>query len=94
MKIKCAAILFNGKIYEGENHPVIRQKMLEDGICKCPYSGGKAQGFVTECGRFVSRKEAMQIAIKAGQVDPGKTTLTCNLFSEDLKYAKPQKKEN
>lgn len=37
------------------------------------------QGFVTNEGRFVERKEAYIIAIKADQLDPKRT-----LFSEDV----------
>ena len=43
-----------------------------------------AQGFFTSKGRFVSRTEAMQIALEAGQVKKGKTIHENGLFSEDL----------
>ena len=43
-----------------------------------------AQGFFTSKGRFVSRTEAMQIALEAGQVKKGKTIHEKGLFSEDL----------
>lgn len=36
---------------------------------------GRHQGFLTSRGRFVDRKEAAQIAVAAGQVDAGITTL-------------------
>ena len=39
------------------------------------------QGFYTSYGRFVSRKEALQIAKDAGQI---KDTDSSRLFSEDL----------
>lgn len=41
------------------------------------------QGFLTSTGRFVSRKEAMGIAVAAGQVSPSKVQ-SPDLFSEDL----------
>lgn len=43
-----------------------------------------AQGFVTSTGRFVDRKEAMVIALTAGQLlDPSKMALP-QLYSEDV----------
>ena len=83
MKIKCAAIRYKGKIYEGKSHSEIGIKMVKDGICK-RYPGGDDQGFVTECGRYVRREPALMIAIKSGQVEPGKTIHGKKLFSEDL----------
>lgn len=41
------------------------------------------QGFLTSTGRFVSREEALQLAIAAGQIDYGHYSDTM-LFSEDL----------
>lgn len=43
-----------------------------------------AQGFFTSKGRFVSRTEAMKIALAAGQVEKWKTIHEKTLFSEDL----------
>jgi hypothetical protein len=83
MRIKCAAIRHNGKIYEGQNHAAIGISMVNNGDCKPPYPGGEDQGFATECGRYVRREPALMIAIRAGQVQ-GKTTHPRKLFSEDL----------
>lgn len=85
MRIKCAAILHNGVIYEGDRHCEIGLAMLRDGVCQRPYPGGDAQGFVTECGKFVRRATALMIAIRAGQVRAGKTCHRNELFSEDLR---------
>jgi len=41
------------------------------------------QGFLTSTGRFVTREDALQIAIAAGQIDKGHYSDTM-LFSEDL----------
>ena len=82
VKIKSAAILYNNQIYSGESHTLIGLKMLKDGVCKRPYPSGKNQGFVTECGMYVTREQALVIAIEAGQVEKDKTG---QLFSEDLK---------
>ena len=44
---------------------------------------GYKQGFVTQAGRFVDRKEACGIARAAGQIE-GKPKGERNLFSKDL----------
>lgn len=41
------------------------------------------QGFITDIGTFVDRKEALIIATNAGQILPGKGTFN-QLYSEDL----------
>jgi hypothetical protein len=84
MMIKSAAIIHEDIIYDGYSHAEIGHKMLLDKVCKRPFPGGKAQGFVTECGQFVSRIHAMTIAIEAGQVVKGETCNKRDLFSEDL----------
>lgn len=43
----------------------------------------EVQGFLTNKNRFVDRKEAAEIAYKAGQIDQP-TTHPIGLFSEDL----------
>ena len=48
-KIKCAAIILNGVIYEGDSHCEIGCKMVRDGICS-RYPSGDAQGFVEDGG--------------------------------------------
>ena len=83
MKIKCAAIRYQGNIYEGQSHYSIFQRMRMNGVCeKMP--GGDDQGFITECGKYVRRGSSLQIAIKAGQVVEGETINRRHLFSEDL----------
>ena len=44
----------------------------------------KHQGFLTSFGRFVSREEALKIALKVGQVKENETVHATKLFSEDL----------
>ena len=85
MRIKCAAIRYGKEIYEGDAHCSIGLYMVEMGICKSPYPSGDAQGFVTECGKFVTRGAAYAIARNAGQINVGKTVHPSMLFSEDLK---------
>ena len=82
MRIKCAAIRYQGKVYEGESHPRIGSWMVREGICPEPYPSGDDQGFVTECGLYVRREPAMVIALRAKQVR--KTIHPRKLFSEDL----------
>jgi len=83
MCIKCAAIQYEDEVYEGDTHASIGLQMVAKGICK-RYPSGEAQGFITECGRYVLRGPALAIAINAGQVERGRTINSRNLFSEDL----------
>jgi len=92
MKIKCAAIKYKDKVYEGNSHPEIGMLMLKHKVCPRPYPGGQAQGFVTECGKFVSREEALAIAICSGQVTYGETVKKHELYSEDLRGTVPPEK--
>ena len=85
MRIKCAAIRHDGKVYEGRSHAEIGLQMLRDGVCLPPYPHGDDQGFVTECGRYVRRAPALMIAIAARQVLEGRTINRRELFSEDLR---------
>ena len=80
--IEKAAIQYQEKVYTGWRHAQIGQDMLKAGVCKRPYPGGPAQGFVTSEGKFVDREEARKIAEAAGQ---GQLPLRrLELFSEDL----------
>lgn len=42
------------------------------------------QGFLTSTGRFVGRKEAYGLALRAGQIAPKPNAVLPDLFSEDL----------
>ena len=85
----------NGTLYIAASHCIAGHDYVEL-TGKRPFPGGDAQGFVTDSLQFVSREEAMQIALDAGQVrrDPaGKDHRTPGLvgmnakelYSEDLK---------
>jgi hypothetical protein len=78
-----AATIYKGKIYTGWRHDRIGLQMLKDGVLSPPFPGGKAQAFVTNTGRFVSREEALAIAKAAGQYIR-KTGNQHHLFSEEL----------
>ena len=69
MRIKSAAVKFlhTGKVYTGPSHARIRAIMFDDGIDVFG-PGAIEDGFITDCGRFVIRKAAARIAVKAGQV--------------------------
>lgn len=62
MRIKCAALRHNGKIYIGKCHgDCFSQEPI--GVLR------KAeQGFVTDEGNFVDRVEGLRIAEEAGQI--------------------------
>ena len=51
----------------------------EDSLTRC----NTIQGFITNKGRFVNRKEAFKIALEAGQIDES-NGVDGELFSEDL----------
>lgn len=78
MKIREAAVWFDGKVYTGLRHGDIIRSMVEQHAVKPPCSGH--QGFVTEDGHFVDRGAAARIAFEAGQIQKP----TTKLFSEDL----------
>lgn len=79
MKIKEAAVEHDGAIWTGRRHCDVFQKIVAElGREAAPITG--TQGFVTECGKFVDRKEAARIAFEAGQVKE----LYPILMSEDL----------
>jgi len=80
--IRCAAIKAkSGKIYEGLTHADCFNKMQDDGD---PDGRAALQGFVTDAGEFVNRKDAAQIAFEAGQIDKPLQAL----FSENLRSRK------
>ncbi len=80
-KIKHAAIIRSDGILElAKCHPEI--------IKRCPYGtckDGSKMGFVTSTGRYVDRKEAMAIALEAGQINKDMDTLRqSGLISENI----------
>ena len=80
--IQHAAWMRNDGILEiGKSHSEI--------LPKCPYGtckAGSTTGFVTSTGRYIiDRQEALEIAIKAGQVDPNLDTIRgLGLLSENI----------
>lgn len=79
MKIKEAAIMHEGKVFTGRRHHNVIKKIVDEcGMQAAPVLG--EQGFVTECGKFLSREDAAKVAFEAGQIP----ALKKELFSEDL----------
>lgn len=78
-----AAVRLDGKTYgvpqPGRHHDVFRA-MKAHGL---PTPIGGEQGFVTSKGRFVNRREGLQIAIANSQII-AKTDPEDQLFSEDM----------
>ena len=95
-KILCAAIHYDdGKEYPAQpkniktgyvwcgrrHHNIINLRSVITGEVTRRES---VQGFLTSTDRFVNRKEAMEIAIAAGQVANNETNVSYDLISEDL----------
>ena len=75
--IKEAAILKDGVIYTGKRH----NEIIEANKSILGHFGSdEVQGFVTDCGDFVNRQVAAEIAVYRGQVAKYVQTL----YSEDL----------
>lgn len=80
--IECAALLHESGIHSvepPERHYHIIKNLAKQGF-DIPIKG--KQGFLTNKGRFVNRKEAADIALKAGQIK--NLIAPPNLFTEDL----------
>lgn len=80
IKIACSAIKLNdGRLFLGKRHSDciwLASRFTQ----KRPISG--VQGFITTENKFVTRREAMKIAIEAGQVS--KEHEGTDLFSENI----------
>ena len=84
-RIEAAAIISKcGDVVQlprpARHHSIIAH-MIDKGE-GAPVTG--SQGFVTDSGRFVTRREAMWIAITARQVKHNETIHPTDLFTEDL----------
>lgn len=71
--------MHDGVIWTGRRHHDVIKKIIDElGREAAPIKG--TQGFVTECGKFLDRKDAARVAFEAGQVPELYTVL----MSEDL----------
>lgn len=68
----------NGTIHTGRRHHIIFGRLKYLKITHI----GAVQGFVTNMGRFVDRKDALVIALSCGQATP--PIRGDNLYSEDI----------
>jgi hypothetical protein len=83
--IEHVAIMYEGKLWSlprpNRHHNIIRVIAACNGV---GIKGPNVQGFLTDQGRFVDRKEALQIALAAGQVLNPDDVRGARLYSEDL----------
>lgn len=84
-KLVKAAISYNGKVYTGWRHSDIRMSMFDQGISQETIQSITSDpwnvGFITENGRFLTRKQALPYARMKKQID---TIAGAELTSEDL----------
>lgn len=80
MRIEAAAIRFRGLVFTGLRHHECFAKALES-LGERPI--GCEQGFVTDRGVFLDRKEALVVAQEAGQIRHKHPPLY-KLMSEDM----------
>lgn len=66
-RLKCAAIQRDGKVHDGlRSHYELRQS-LGDALPQTS-NLNDVEGFLTSKGRFVTREEAQDVALAAGQI--------------------------
>ena len=82
-KIASAAVRFKGEIWTGTIHPEILAR-IQDVHPDWEYAGFE-DGFVTSTGRFVDRKDAVEIANAAEQIRDGQRITKDGLYTEFLK---------
>lgn len=89
--VVCAACKYGDLILAGPRHfdKVMQSqiaRMNEDGLFSLEEAGTAVQGFLDQYGVFMDRKEAMQVALAAGQVNVRRKKIgpLDILFSEDL----------
>lgn len=84
--VAVAVLIENGRIVASLTKPNRHHDILH-ALAKnnFPTPTPESQGFLTNNGRFVTREEAVDIALSAGQISIPKLTDPQNqLFSEDL----------
>ena len=86
-KITHVAIRFDSQIYSlpapNRHHHVIRHICETTGV-KCVDAYGENQGFLDETGRYLTRAEALVVAMKTGQCRADRPICGDVLFSENL----------
>lgn len=79
--IIAAAVRIGGNIYDGSNHGDAIRNAVANGVTERIKS--KHQGFITDDGQFLSRREAWEYAKHTGQIVTD-NNVPRELFSEDL----------
>ena len=82
MRLIAAAVKHRGVVFTGVRHGHIIKDLVDLGLiseAERPLSAD-CQGFIDENGNYYQRKDARQVALKAGQIEPGHSTV----YSEDL----------
>lgn len=84
MRIVAAALKYRDLIFTmpapARHGHIIHQMARSDVI----HTHTATQGFITDYGVFVDRVEARKIAHEAGQMIPGRSVHSTELFSEDV----------
>lgn len=86
-RITHVAVRFNGQIYSlpppNRHHDVIWE-IARVTNASTVRAGGDNQGFLDESGRYLTRKEALLVALENNQVKDASQIRGRSLFSEDL----------
>ena len=88
--IAVAAVRINGAVVgTGSDHGYARDNagIDDDAFIDALEEGWGEEGFITTAGRYVSRSEALEIAIRAQQVVEGRTWCADALLAEEVQYA-------
>ena len=86
-RIAKAALKCEGKVYTGWRHAYIRDDLVEKGFTMEQINAAFDswnEGFVTESGRFLTRKQSLAYGMQIGQIDNSKLISPGLLTSEDL----------
>lgn len=85
-RLTAAALFRDGKWIERgfQSHYALRQA-LGDALPQTR-NLNDVEGFATSEGRFVTRKEAVEVAIAAGQINPQWRTAQRELLSSDVNW--------
>lgn len=86
--VVCSAVKYGDLIIPSVRHTSVDRWTMTFGLgleaLKAHAGSHGEQGFLDQWSRFMTRKEAYQVAVAAGQIDPTKTPQPDTLFSEDL----------
>lgn len=85
--LKSTAILRDGKVYDGfKSHWALRASLDPNKTDYTRGNDGDVEGFVTTKDRFVTRQEAIAVAVASGQIDPAWKNAKRPLLSSDIDW--------